>query len=187
MPDISKTAQAIKYFAQQYQSLPGHKGIPRKRLVKMLYMADLLAREYLDRPISVLEYYRDEFGPYDRAVKDFISELIDSDLANERVEWDNEYEYKRLVDAGQPIVFEFTRGEYEVLRYVAANYLAMPMEELLRDVVYRSPPMQGDPPEGKPLNMDMVNGLGTRSVGFDLEDVLQAEEEVASGKFASSF
>src|SRR5690349_9423023 len=105
MADISKSAQAVKYFAQEYQNLPGHKGIPRKRLVKMLYMSDLLAREYLGKTISTLQYYKDEYGPYDKRIKDVCEELVEAGFAAEVIERDAEYLYKRLVDAGKPITF----------------------------------------------------------------------------------
>ncbi|MDQ3675069.1 MAG: hypothetical protein M3365_11955, partial [Gemmatimonadota bacterium] len=39
----SKTAQVLRYFAQHY----GGPGVPRKRLVKLAYMADILSRQYL--------------------------------------------------------------------------------------------------------------------------------------------
>ncbi len=187
MADISKTAQAVKYFAQAHQSLPGHKAIPRKRLVKMLYMADVLAREYLGAPISSLQYYRDEYGPYDHHIKDVIKELIDAGLATEIIERDAEYLYKRLVDSGEPVKFDFSLGEAEILRYVALNYLSMPMKELLQDVVYLTTPMKENPPEGQDLNMDIMNNVGKEAVGVDLEEVLKAEAEIDNGKFATSF
>src|SRR5712691_2138022 len=61
---VSRNARLLKYFVQQYP------GIPRKRLVKLVYMADIISRQFLGRPISTFEYRLDKFGPYDPAIED---------------------------------------------------------------------------------------------------------------------
>jgi hypothetical protein len=185
-PDISKTAQAALYFAGRYKALPGGKGIPRKRLVKMLYLSDLYAREYLGHPITELRYYKDEWGPYDRAIKDYVSELVDAGLAEERLERDEELEYKRL-DPKKSLRPDFSAAESEILAYVAKHFLPMPMGELLRDVVYNTIPMEPDPPDGVKLDLDVVNDRGRDEIGFDVEELLQAEEEIKAGRGAGDF
>lgn len=175
---ISKTAQVLKYFAQRYRATSSEKrGIPRTRLMKMAYLTDLLAREYLGDGVTDFRYYRYKHGPYDKAILGFIEELVEAGLAFEKLDDTGEYEYKRLVDAGLPIEFDFSPAETEILRYVATTYLTMPMQELLHEVVYTSTPMVEQPVMEQLLPMDSVNNRGTEAVGFKLEDVLRAEQE----------
>lgn len=187
MPTASKTAQVLKYFAQQYQQPGSRAGIPRTRLVKMAYLVDVLAREYLGRPITDFQYYRYHHGPYDRAILEYIDELVENGLAEVRVEWEADYRTKRLWDSGVSLSFDFTPAESEILRYVAMNYLRMPMEELLKDVVYPTLPMQETTRLEEKLPMDALNRRLAEVVGFDLEEVLEAEHEIDSGNFLTQF
>src|SRR5437868_6258499 len=126
---ISRNAQVLKFFAQQ------DRGIPRKRLVKMVYETDIIARQYLGGPISTFEWRLFQYGPYSREFPLAVEELVAVGLA-----WTQDIEptedgpgWKRLYDSGKPIVFDFKLEENEVLAYVSTNYLSMPMEELLWD------------------------------------------------------
>jgi Protein of unknown function (DUF4065) len=186
MSPVSKTAQVLKYFAQRYQAA-ARKGVPRKRLVKLAYLADLLSREFLSTPITALAYYRYTFGPYDSAIEDSIDELVAAGLADRRDGWESDEVFsKRLTDTGAPIAFDFSHAEFEVLRYVAENYIDMPMRELLDDVVYPSAPMKLAPNKNDVLPMSVVDGRGLTLVGFRLEDVLAAEAAIDSGDFSTS-
>ncbi len=53
---LSRNALLVKYFAQVYR------GIPRKHLVKFIYEADVLAREYLGHPLSKFQYQHAKYG-----------------------------------------------------------------------------------------------------------------------------
>jgi hypothetical protein len=182
---ISKNAQLLKFFAQAYR------GIPRKRLVKMAYMADLLARQYLERPISDFRWIAYYYGPYAFEIPEAIKELETQELA-----WAREVEptpggdvsWKLLYDSGQRVPFEFTLGENEVLGYVVANYLDMPMDELLWDVVYPTPPFKAAVAEGfgSQIPMELANGEGKRLAGFDLEAVIMAERQVEAGEYVTA-
>ena len=77
---LSRNALLVKYFAQIYA------GIPRKYLVKFIYEADVLAREYLGHPLSTLKYRWDKYGPYDETIDKAVAELIDAGHAEERPE-----------------------------------------------------------------------------------------------------
>jgi hypothetical protein len=70
---LTKTAQILKYFAQQYP------GVPRTLLAKYVYLSDLHAREYLGRPISDFVYRQDNYGPY----FGYIKELDDAGAAQD--------------------------------------------------------------------------------------------------------
>ncbi len=186
MTSLSKTAQVLKYFAQQYRS--GTKpGIPRTRLMKMAYLSDLLAREYLGQPITDFAYYRFHYGPYDRAIVDVVDELVAANLAELKFEIGDEYETKLLVDLGRPVFFDFSAGETEILSYVARNYLRMPLKELLTDVVYETLPMKQTSRLDETLPMGASDNRGKDAVGFDLEEMLLAERQIDEGKFTTDF
>src|SRR2546427_146871 len=179
---LSRNAQVLKFFAQQYRS------IPRKRLVKLAYMADVIARQYLGRPISSLQYRADYYGPYSPEITDAIEELVSKEFA-----WTRETEptpegivWKRLFDSGRRIVLEFSLGEIEILDYVAANYLKMPMKELLEDVVYETSPWKARDRFREPLHMDLVDEEGKRLVGFDLEAIIKAELQAEAGDYTTA-
>lgn len=175
---VSKNAQLLKYFVQQYS------GIPRKRLVKLVYMTDILSRQFLGRPVSTFQYRLDKFGPYDPAIEDAVAELVGADLAREDVTWEDNFKWKRLRDSGQPIAFDFSLGENEILAYISKNYLSMPMPELLDDVVYETSPMKDAQVFRVPLRMELVDNEGRNTVGFDLEAVIRAERQAEAGSHA---
>lgn len=182
-PNLSRNALLVKFFAQAY------KGIPRKHLVKFIYESDVLAREYLGRPISTLAYRRDKFGPYDPAIEEAVQELIDAGYVEEKRDtWrfrDVFGAYRRLLDQHRLVVFDFDLGESAVLDYVLTNYLNMPIEEFLRDVIYETAPMKAVSRTGDPLPMDILDNAGTKRVGFRLEEVLQAEEAGRRGDYVT--
>jgi len=174
---LSRNAELVKFFAEQYDG-----GVPRTVLVKFIYMADLIAREFLGEPISELSYRLDKHGPYDPAIEDAVTEVIVAELGWETIE---RYslptgapgQYKRLHVTGRPIPFDFTLGQNEILAYVVKNYVPMPKKELLEEVVYETTPMKAVNQFKDPLPMDMVNNKGRDEVGFELEEVLQAERK----------
>ena len=177
MTQLSRNAQLLKYFAQQYP------GIPRTRLVKLVYMSDVLARQYLGHPISTFRYVHHYFGPYDGAVESAAEELEAAGLARQEFDRGPELTYKRLHDNGTPTPFSFTLGENEVLAYVSANYVQMPMREFLDDVVYETLPMKLSERRQAPLEMSVLDHTGSKAVGFDLERVLRAEQQAESGNY----
>lgn len=183
---ISKTAQVLKYFAEQYRAGTG-KGIPRKLLVKMCYVSDLFAHEHWGDAITDLAYYRYDRGPYDDHIVDYIEELETAKLAEVKHEIDGDYEKKRLVDRGVRIAFDFSTVEQEVLDYVATNYLFMPMPELMEDVVYPSRPWKETSRRKEPLPMNSVDNEKSNLVGFPLEELLLAKRELEAGRFVTEF
>lgn len=189
MPKISKTAEVAKYFAQVHQEKPTGPGLLRKRLTKLMYESDLLCREYLGRPLTDLDWIKYKHGPYARRIDAVVKELVGADLATDKDEWNDDFLEKHLRDLGVAIPFTFSAAEMEILRYVAANYMYMPMPELMNDVVYPSIPYAAVENErlGVKLPMDMVNNRGKDAVGFDLEAILKAERDIDAGKFVTDF
>jgi Protein of unknown function (DUF4065) len=176
---LSRNALLVKFFSQAYR------GLPRTNLVKYVYEADVLAREYIGRPISTLTYHRDKYGPYDAAIENAVEELIAGGYVEEKKErWSFRRRwgaYKRLFDQHRPVAFDFDLAESAVLNYVVTNYLNMPFDEFLKDVVYETAPMKAGTPLGELLPMDRLNNTGTERVGFQLSEVLRAEEEGRRG------
>jgi len=178
MPELSKNAQLIKFFAQQY----GHPGVPRKKLAKLIYMADVLARQFLGKPMSDLVYIKDHYGPYARELPNYTKELVDADLAIESKELDPPYRSIRLRDSGHPIAFTFTPGENEILAYVVENYLNMDLDEFIDQVVKETDPFKAVHRDGERLPMETIDGVRATEIGFGLEAVLRAERQAAEGQ-----
>lgn len=178
-PNLSRNAQVVKFFAQQYP------GIPRKHLVKLVYMADLLAREYLGDPVSTLNWYKYKHGPYDKAIEEAVDELVAAGLADDRPDPWWRGHYQRLVDFHRPVPFDFTIGEAAVLEYVATNYVKMDTREFVREVVYETPPFKAVSRYGERMPMEMVDNRGTERVGFKLEEVVRAEQEGRKGDYVT--
>jgi hypothetical protein len=170
-PRLSPNAQLVKFFGQLYL------GIPRTHLVKLIYMADLFAREYLGSPLSTLNWYKYRHGPYDEAIEDAVAELIAAGLVEEKKDRWGRGLYKRLMDLHRPVPFDFTLGQAAVLDYVVTNYLKMSLDELLHDVVYETAPFKEVSRNRQRLPMEMMDNQGTALVGFKLEEVLRAERE----------
>ena len=179
MPTVSKTAQVLKYFAQQY----GAQGIPRKRLVKAAYMTDILTRQYLGHPVTRFAYIKDHYGPNARELSEYAQELETAELASEVRKRDGQRTSIQLKDNGRPLVFDFSLGELEILDYVASNYLNMDLAEFIDDVVKVTDPFSEVTVEGALLPMEIVDNTGRNDVGFDLERVAIGERQVEAGQY----
>lgn len=184
MPTLSRNALLVKYFAQVYPN------VPRKHLVKFIFEADVLAWEYLGRPISTFTYLHDQYGPYDNAIKDAVEELVEADHVQVQQDRWPSWELSggrhiRLIDQHRPVSFDFDLGESAVLDYVVRNYLNMPFKEFLYDVIYETAPMKAAGPKGSKLPMEIARHTGTKRVGFYLEDIVKAEQAGRSGEFVT--
>lgn len=185
-PRLSRNAQLFKFFAQQCA------GMPRKHLIKMAYMADIISRQYLGHAISEFEYVVYYFGPYPPEAPAAIAELEDCGLA-----WTQaggkadpeDHAFKRLFDSGKPTLFDFTLGENEVLAHVVRTYLKMDTDELVEDVVYATAPFKEAVSRGRlgeRIPMELADREGFEDIGFDLEKVLKAEKQAQDGDFLTS-
>lgn len=180
MTNLSKTAQLLKYFAQQYP------GVPRTLLAKYVYLADLHAREYLGEQISDFVYRKDNYGPFDRSYYSYIEELEAAGVAQDVFEHlGGNYRTYRLYSRAAT-EFDFSAEELDVLAYVCRSYLGMSKPELLEEVVYQTKPMVPRPAEGEALDMDSINNEGRNEVGFDLSEILLAERQIASGNYTTN-
>ena len=181
MPDLSRNAQLLKYFAQQQS------GMSRKRLVKLAYMADIVGRQFLGRPLSSFDWVAYHYGPYSLAIPDAIQELEDQELCWTKVERvPGEATWKKLYDSGKPTILDFSLGEDQVLHFVVSTYLDMSNEELIHDVVYETTPFTKAERFGEALDMGLVDGEGKDDIGFDLELIAKAERQAEEGDFVTA-
>ena len=175
----SVNAQAIKFLLD----LSPDGFLARTKLVKLVYLADLEARRFMERPITRFNYVWHHFGPWDRAFFDTFSELIDAGYArNQPVYWSMDRVEKRLQN-GNPMRLALPPADKAILEFVARRYITASLEEVL-DVVYKSQPMK-EAQQGDLLSFDGVNGTG-RSVGFDLEEVMATEAAMLAGQYKTA-
>jgi len=179
--ELSKTAQVLKFFAQQH----GPPGVPRKRLVKLAYVSDVLARQYLGRPITDFQYIKDHYGPNDRSLPDYVRELEEAGYAEQGREFNPPWRTYRLRDAGRPVAFGFTPGENEILGYVATNYMDMDLDEFIEEVVKATDPYKAATREGERLPMHLLDGMAREEIGFDLEAVIRSEQQAEAGEYVT--
>lgn len=181
MPELSKTAQVLRLFAQAY----GRPGIPRKRLVKLAYVADILARQYLGRPLTELHWVKDHYGPNARDLPEATEELLQRDLADEYTSRDGDYRTIYLRASRQPVAFDFTLGENAVLSYIVDNYLNMDLPELIDEIAKQTDPFKAVERHGEELPMHLVDGKKRGEIGFDLERILRAEQQASEGQWST--
>lgn len=175
MGRLSRNAQVLRYLLQVAP------GVGRIKLVKYAYLADCEAYRYLGRSISGFRYRFDQHGPFDRAFYDAKGELVDGGYATEattRIGPYDGYDYRPTV---QPVEYEFSQAEAEILRYVAETYLNESAIRLCEDVVYKTPPMK-DAKVGERLKMERMREEHD-PLGFDLERLLAAEASVDAGRY----
>lgn len=159
----------------------------RTKIVKYLYLADYEARRHTGKPISSLRYRWDNHGPFDPAILRALEDLRDrGEIAEEKVQFPNgcagfEYRIRGAAPCGHG---DFTLAERSILNTVVTAYGDKRLRELLEDVVYETEPMR-DARErnayGEPLRMELVDNT-QRIPGLELEDMLQADEDLRAGK-----
>ena len=176
MPTLSRNAQVLRYLLQVAP------GIGHTKLAKFAYLADLVARQYLGRPISTFAYVYDHHGPFDssRFFK-ALNELKRLDFATENQVPCGQYMGFEVLPTGRAVEFDFSHAEAEVLQYVAETYLSKTARDLCDDVVYKTEPMMGAKP-GRPLPMEKVNRDTKDRLGFSVERMLAGEASAAAGR-----
>lgn len=179
MSNISRNAQVLRYL------LDADPGVGRTKLAKYAYLADLEARKYLGRPISVFRYIFDRHGPFDaRGFFAAKEELQQAGLAIESQVTIGPYVEHCLQPTNRALEYTFSLAEARVLDYVTRTYLSTNARELCDEVVYKTEPMQKAKP-GKPLPMSQMNRTPGDRLGFDLERMLAGEDSAEAGRVRS--
>ena len=174
MRRLTRNAQVLKFFAQECD------GIGSTQLLKLAYMADLEARKYLGRQITSFNYTFHNNGPFDRAFYEAIEELCVSGLVRQEEENWLGYAAKPVYDSGEPILFELSPGEAEILEWVAEKYRSTPLKELLEDIVYETEPMK-QARKGERVPMEVVDFQESKKLDLDFNAILDAEQRAMNG------
>jgi uncharacterized phage-associated protein len=181
MNEPTKNARVLKYFTQR---APGSLGVTQ--LLKLAYLADLHAREYLGRPITTFDYTFYRHGPFDRRLYTTVEELESHRWVRTERESFFSGKSKRHVFNASRVEPDlgFTPAEERILDYVARTYAHLPLQALL-EAVYQTEPMKAARRDGR-VPMDLVNNKAKHSLGYDLEEVLGEEREIERGNFVSA-
>jgi len=175
---ISKDAQVLRFFASKRGR------IDATAHLKLAYLADLCAREYLGRPITGFSYRWHNHGPFDSAFYSAREELVTQGLAQEHTTTYPGVDYtgRTLVNLPGRVKSDLTAGERMVLEYVNTHYGDLPLDGLLK-IVYETEPMQMVEKRGQRLPMDEVNDRGREDLGVDLDELASAQERVRAGEY----
>lgn len=177
MPPLSRNAQVLRYLAEQVGPVGATKHL------KLAYLADLTAREYLGEPVSDFEYIWYDNGPFDSAFYQAREELELAGLGREdRKRFPDGKEKRTFRNAERPVEYEFSPAERHVLDFIAESFGEAPLTRLL-GFVYDTEPMNQTSEEGDPLPMDIVDDLGKVESGFDLAGVLEARHQAEDGDY----
>lgn len=176
----SKEARVLKFFAQR---LPGSLGVTQ--LLKLAYLADLHAREYLGRPITGYRYTFYRHGPFDRRLYATVDELSRRRwVRTERQSLLGGKSKRAVIDAGPDEDLGFTPAEARILEFVTRTYGRLALDELLRRV-YDTEPMKAARKDG-PVPMELADHRARSALGYDLDDVLREEQEIERGNYVRS-
>lgn len=176
MQSVSRNAQVLRYL------LAIDPGVGRTKLAKYAYLADLVARQYLGKPISGFRYVFDRHGPFDsNAFFRAKRELEKAGLATESEMSIGPYVEHSIFPTDRALEYSFTIAEARVLEYVAQTYLSMNARALCEDVVYQTLPMKKATP-GKSVPMGLVTRTTKDRLGFDLERMIAGEESADAGR-----
>lgn len=176
MAAISRNAQVLKYLVHRVGPVGATKHL------KLVYLADLVAREYLGQPVSNLDYIWYDEGPFDSAFYHAREELEAAGLGKEEpTDFPDGKTERTFRDSGGEVDFDLSEAETHILDEVAEGFGDYSLSQLLK-VVYDTDPMD-QASEGEPLPMEVVDRRGARETGLDLESVLEAHRAAAEGDF----
>ena len=179
--EVSKNAQVVKHFL----ALSSPQGLGRTKLVKLVYLADLESRKIMGRAITSFRYIWHHHGPWDNDFFATFEELVSQGYAQGRtINYGAGMIEKQLVD-GKAVTSSLAAAETAILEFVTSRYMWVELQDLLDNVVYESPPMK-KVDRGALLPMDIVDNTVSQRVGFDLEELLEAEAAVLKGEYVTA-
>ncbi len=161
----------------------GRRKISRTRLLKLAYMADLLAWRVLGAPISEFRYRRYKQGPFDGEFYPAIEALLEAG----RVETEekttitgNDCNLIRAVSGFPSPLGEFTRGQAHLIDLAINRYGSMKLPKFLEEV-HRTESMKNIPFQ-EPLPMEEQKDKDREAAGgISLETILESREEISKG------
>jgi len=171
----SKNAQVLKYLLRGL----GHVGTTK--LLKLVYLADLQAREVISRPVSHLNYKYHNHGPFDKKFYSAIKELERRGAtAKEKHVYPNGNEEDRIIDTENDVEINLTPAEEKILDFVVERFGSLPLPNIIQ-MVYDTVPMQEVGGRGRHLPMHLVDGRLHREIGFDLDEIIAAKRRAEAG------
>ncbi len=170
---LTRNAQVLRYLLEVAP------GAGHTILAKLAYLADLLARHHLGRPITSMDYIYDKHGPFDSGR--FYSALDELErggfMVREEADLGGYVGYPML--PLQRLVSNLTEGEKEILTWVGRTYGSLTARDLCERVVYQTAPMK-KAKRGQLLPMEESGR--TDALEFDLEQVLAGERAAEEGR-----
>ncbi len=174
---VSKNAQILRLIMEI------DPGISRTKLLKLVYLSDHDARQYLGKPISDLEYMFYKQGPFDVAFYDAKDELLHRGLAEEVPTDTLGYQGYEYNPTDKEVEFDYlTEAEIEIVRHLATQLKGMTATQVCDDIVYQTDPMK-KANQLDLLDMDMLNNRVRKREGFDFERLLVSEASAAAGDY----
>lgn len=177
---LSREEQLVAFFVNACGQIVG-----RKRLMKLLYLADYHARQYFGKPISNIPYRWHDHGPFDESLYACLDQLVQRDIIrHEEVTVATGKVKHSYVPKAPPPPHEFTPDEVEVLSYVCREYSKRDIRELFEEIVYQTEPMldaKANNAFGKPLRMEIVDNAKGRGYSAPYKTLLARSRHLRSG------
>lgn len=161
----------------------------RTSLVKLLYLVDLHARWWNSRPVTNLDYWFWDHGPFDRDFfkhEEHLEGIVDIHVVDLPEARGFKYHLKSptapealmAVDDADERIIEFVCDRFGDLAKLSAKGVA--------ELTYKTPPMEKalkNDGRFKRLDMDAENGRLSRAYGVSLDQFLSGLADVRAGKF----
>ncbi len=175
MDQLSKNARVLKFLAGRCG------GLFTTRLLKLVYLSDVLSLQWRGAQVTDLEYSWYTYGPFDAAFYRGVEELEAVGLlAREEVTFPDGYRGNKISSVGGMPVLNLDPDEEQILTWVAEEYKNEPLDDLLSKIVYETEPMK-KATEGRKLPMqDLANAERIQS-GFEFARLVEGERQAALG------
>jgi hypothetical protein len=126
------------------------------QLVRLVYLTDLYARQFLGKPITDLEYIYHDNGPFDSRILIRLSSLVESGAIKEsRGRLPGTFHYASQTKSSPSGLSE---RQIAIVEYVIDEFGSLPARNLVRVVNETSPVEKArwSGAKGKPLAMDLI-------------------------------
>ncbi|MBI5307409.1 MAG: DUF4065 domain-containing protein [Planctomycetes bacterium] len=181
----TKNEQIIKFVVER---LSGKLG--RTHLIKLIYLTDYHSRRLFGQPVSTLNYYWDDHGPFDKEYYACIRKLDKSYISEETVYFPSHKKGYVFHDMLKRMKYDnLCEQEFYILEYVIRNYSQVRLQILLEDVVYKTEPMEALTKKkafGETLPMGMIDNIDKILYeGLDPKEIINGEKAVQEGRTRS--
>lgn len=140
MQNISPVEQIILYLVRRLEKSSAPVG--RTRIMKLLYLADLVAKYRLGKTITGSRYFYHFFGPYSDEIQNAIISLTKKGLLLDNPILTNvgqAHDYKTNLTKAPSL--PLTLKEKTILDEIIAKFGKKPLEKLIK-TAYQTPPMK---------------------------------------------